>query len=189
VRDILFAISVLFSLTTSNHKLFWLLIDNIYSIRSSCNIKKPQPHKYYYIICRFKRARDPSLSQGSRASTSKRVAKAYDFSFVLLEFPNHIEYRPISQQDHDYLLDESNANKRNSFLLGLVQKDITRSFAPAIIISSLRPAGRLDIYAKLDSVGGRYLSRRDIINNSTSWRLVNPNVLLVSRDSRDDVSV
>jgi hypothetical protein len=141
------------------------------------------------MICRFKRARDCFLSQGSCASTSKRVAKAYDFSFALLEFLNHVEYQPISQQDHDHSLDESDANKRNSFLLGLVQKEITRGFAPAIIISSLRPAGRLDIRAKLDSVGGRYLSRRDAINSSTSWRLANPNVLFVSRDSRDDVSI
>jgi hypothetical protein len=91
------------------------------------------------MICWFKRARDFSLSQGLCASTNKRVAKVYDFSFVLLEFPNHIEYRPISQQDHDHLLDESNTNKQNSLLLGLVQKDIIYSFAPAIIISLFRP--------------------------------------------------
>jgi hypothetical protein len=66
------------------------------------------------MICRFKRARDFSFSQGSCASTSKRVAKAYDFSFILLEFPNHVEYRPISQQDHDYSLDENDTNKQDN---------------------------------------------------------------------------
>jgi hypothetical protein len=50
VRKIIFDILAPFSLNTANHKLFWPLIDNIYSIRYSSDVKKPRPHKYYYII-------------------------------------------------------------------------------------------------------------------------------------------
>jgi hypothetical protein len=189
MRNILFALSAPLSLTIANQRLFWPLIDNVYSIRNSRDVKKPQPHKYRYVICRFKRTNEVSMSQQIRASTSKRVIKACDFDFALLEFENHVEYHPLSQQNHDHSLDESDANKRNSFLLSLVQKDVSRGFAPAVIIGSLRPVGRPDIRTKLDLAGGKYLSRQDIINSGASWRLANPNALFVSHDDKGDISV
>jgi hypothetical protein len=58
VRNILFAISAPFSLSIANYRLFWPLVDNVYSIRNSRDQKNPQPHKRTYMICRFKQTRE-----------------------------------------------------------------------------------------------------------------------------------
>ena len=68
VRQLLFALPVPFSLSKADHKLFWPLIDNTYSIRTSndVNFRKRDRRPAYVrhnVICRFKRSRDtPSAS-------------------------------------------------------------------------------------------------------------------------------
>ena len=193
VRNILFTLPLPFSLNKANYKLFWPLIDNVYSIRTSREATRASDHIYHYVICRFKRARDttPSASQGIRASTTKRAVKSCDVSFKLLEFANHVEFHSIGSETraHDHSLDESDANKRNSLLRGLVQHDIAKGYAPAAVIGSFRGNGRSDIRIQLASAGGEYLSRQDAINSGVAWRLANPNALFAAHDQKDDVSV
>ena len=120
MRELLFALPIPFSLNLANYKLFWPLVDNIYSIR----ISRPYTsgsgdYKYHYVICRFKRAYQvtPNSSQGLRATT-KRIGRSCNLSFKLLEYANHVEFYPIetSASVHDHSLDESDASKRNSLL-------------------------------------------------------------------------
>ena len=146
VRQILFTLPVLFSLNKANHELFWPLIDNAYSIRQSESVgfrkRDGRPaHVRHHVICRFKRSRAvPSASQGKRASSTKRVITGCDVSFNLLAFSTHYEYYPRSQLKHSDLvtclqhshsLDESDANKRNSFLRELVGAEVTNGYPPA----------------------------------------------------------
>jgi hypothetical protein len=94
--------------------------------------------------------------------------------------------------NHDYSLDKSDANKRNSFLRELLQKDIAKGYAPAAVISSIRGDSRSANQAKrirLTAAGGTYLSRQDAINSGASWRLANPNALFISRDTKNNTSV
>ena len=118
MRQLLFDLPLPFSLSIANYKLFWPLIDNVYSIRNSKHVTNISGHyTRHYVICRFKRARtlDPTSSAMSRASTTKRSAKSCDVTFRLLEFDNHVEFHVSGDQStsHDHLLDESDANKRN----------------------------------------------------------------------------
>ena len=165
LRNILFTLPLPFSLNTANYKLFWPLIDNVYSIRSSRDTNRLSNYRYHYVICRYKRARDtlPASSQSSqRASTTKRSIKSCDVSFVIKEFVNHVEFYYVEgNRDcrHDHSLDESDANKRNSLLKGLVQRDITRGYVPVTIISIIRSNGRADIRIQLASVSELYLTR------------------------------
>ncbi len=46
---------------------------------------------------------------------------------------------------YKYSLDESDANKQNSLIRGLVQRDIIKGYAPAAVIGALRGNGRADI--------------------------------------------
>ena len=88
---------------------------------------------------------------------------------------------------HAHSLDESDANKRNSLLRGLVQLDIAKGYAPAAVIGSIRGNGQSDVRARLAAAGGAYFTRQDVINSGASWRLANPNALFVSRDFKDIV--
>ena len=102
VRDILFTLPIPFSLSRANHELFWPLIDNVYLIQTSNNVnfrkRDSRPaHVRHRVICRFRRPRDASASQGKRASSAKRIAIGYDISFALLAFSDHYEYHLISQ--------------------------------------------------------------------------------------------
>jgi hypothetical protein len=128
------------------------------------------------VICRFKRARaTPSTSQGKRASSTKRTIIGCDVTFALLAFFNHYEYWPISKLgdveaitclEHSYSLDESDANKRNSFLRALVGAEVAKGYYPTAIISSLNGEGRADARAQLAAASGAYLTRQDVINAS-----------------------
>jgi hypothetical protein len=68
VRYTLFTLPMPFSLSRANYKLFWLFIDNVYSIRMSRGVSSRKrdlrpTHQYNHVICRFKRARvTPSTS-------------------------------------------------------------------------------------------------------------------------------
>jgi hypothetical protein len=90
---------------------------------------------------------------------------------------------------HDHSLDESDANKRNSLLRGIVQKEIAKGYAPAAVIGVVSGSGRADVRIRLAAAGGTYLSRQDAINSGVTWRLANPNALFVTRADKDDVSV
>jgi MULE transposase domain len=204
VRHILFNLPMPFSLSQANHKLFWPLIDNVYSIRTSNDVnfrkKDSRPaHVRHYVICRFKRARAaPSASQGVRASSTKRVLAGCGVSFHLLAFPDHYEYHPTSQSDsldlitcsrHSHSLDESDANKRNSLLRALVGAEVAKGYHPAAIISSLTGDGRPNTRALLATAGGAYLSRQDVINAGLTWRLANPNQLWAHANVKNNVSL
>jgi hypothetical protein len=78
---------------------------------------------------------------------------------------------------HSHSLDESDANKRNSFLRTLVGAEVAKGYHPATIIGSLTSEGRADTRAQLAAAGGTYLTRQDVINAGLTWRLANPNRL------------
>ena len=179
-RNILFTLPVPFSLNTANYKLFWPLIDNVYSLRKSrdvpANMSRAYPnrpaHKHHYVICRFnrardtlsssslKRSRDTPASSSQRGSTTKRAEKSCDVTFHLLEFEDHVEFHNISHYSliHSHLLDESDANKRNSLIRGLAGKDVAKGYAPAAVIGSLRGTGDSNAQLRLASAGGAYLT-------------------------------
>ena len=97
MHELLFVLPILFSLNLANYKLFWPLVNNIYSIQKSRSYAiRSGDYKYHYVICRFKRAYEviPSFSQGPRATT---------------KYTNHVEFCPIktSASVHDHSLDES----------------------------------------------------------------------------------
>jgi len=125
----------------------------------------------------------------ANAATTKRAQKSCDVAFAIYEFEDHVEFEPSgdSPTKHDHSLDESDANKRNSFLRDLLANDIARNLAPAVMVGSIRGDGQSDTRARLNSVGSRYLSRQDAINSGASWRLANPNALFVSYDTKDDI--
>ena len=173
VRHILFTLPMPFSLSQANHELFWPFIDNAYSIRSTNDVSlrkvdgRPK-HVRHHVICRFKRARAaPSASQGKRASSTKRATVGCDVSFKLLAFTDHWEYWPrksgdlalITCQYHEYSLDETDANKRNSFLRALVGAEVAKGYYPATIIGSLTGEGRPESRAQLIATGGAYMTR------------------------------
>ena len=123
-RQLLFTLPLPFSLSRSNYELFWPLVDNVYSIHKTRYVQSQSGDFIRHLVyCRFKRAYKvtPSSSLGLRAVT-KRAFTSYKASSRLLEYTSHVEFHVIDNQssDHDHSLDESNANKRNSALLGLV---------------------------------------------------------------------
>jgi hypothetical protein len=101
------------------------------------------------------------------AGIIKKSKKQCDVSFRLLEFSDHVEFTclGITHIFTNYLLDESNANKRNSFLRGLAQFDVAGGHAPAAVISSIRGHGKSEAEARLNAAGRAYLTRQDAINS------------------------
>ena len=95
----------------------------------------------------------------------------------------------ITCHQHSHSLDESDANKRNSFLRKLVGAEVAKGYHPAEIIGSLTGKGRADARARLAAAGGTYLTRQDIINAGLTWRLANPNRLWAHVSAKDDVSL
>jgi hypothetical protein len=111
----------------------------------------------------------PSISTGARTSTSKRVVSGYDVTFQLWNFRDHVEYRPNGQSlsitcQHAHSLDESDANKRNSFLRALTGAEIAKGYPPAMIIRSLNGNGRADARARLVATRSAFLDTQDVIN-------------------------
>jgi hypothetical protein len=98
IHHILFTLPMPFSLSIANHKLFWPLINNAYSIRKLYDVgfqkRNIRPaYKQYKVICRFKRVcAAPLISQGKHASSTKRIITSYDVTFNLLAFPNYYKY-------------------------------------------------------------------------------------------------
>jgi hypothetical protein len=86
-------------------------------------------------------------------------------------------------------LDESDANKRNSFLRQLVGAEVANGYPPAAVIGSLTGSGRADARARLAAAGGAYLTRQDVINAGLTWRVANPNRLWAAADAKNDVSL
>jgi hypothetical protein len=78
---------------------------------------------------------------------------------------------------HSYLLDKSDANKRNGFLWKLVRAEVAKGYYSTEIIGSLTGKGRADAHARLAAAGGSYLTQQDVINAGLTWRLANPNWL------------
>ncbi|TAQ84793.1 hypothetical protein B7494_g6880 [Chlorociboria aeruginascens] len=194
IRDILFKLPLPFSLNIANYKLFWPLIDNVYSIRRSRHSTLSCDYNYHYVICRFKQARDPTSipSSSQRASTTKRSIQSCDVSFVIHEFENHVEFYHVTGQSncqHTHSLDESDANKRNSLIRTTIQQDIAKGYAPAAVIGAIRGNSRIDIRMRLNSIGGLYLTRQDAINSGASWRTANPNALFTSHDSKNVIKI
>ena len=194
VRKLLFDLPIPFSLSRTNYKLFWPLIDNVYSFRMKRHVTDESgDYIRHTLICRFKRTTSsaPGSSLGSRASTTKRSIQSCNVSFIIREYVNHVEFHMTGTQPtiHAHSLDESDANKRNSLLRGLVQLDIAKGYAPAAVIGSIRGNGQSDVRARLAAAGGAYLTRQDAINSGASWRLANLNALFVSRDFKDMVSL
>ena len=55
VRKLLFDLPIPFSLSRTNYKLFWPLIDNVYSIRTTKHVSTSlRAYDRHYVICRFK---------------------------------------------------------------------------------------------------------------------------------------
>jgi hypothetical protein len=90
---------------------------------------------------------------------------------------------------HTHSLDESDAYKRNSAILAHLQADITKGYAPAAVIGSIRGYGQSEVMNRLIAAGGTYLTRQDAINSGACWRSANPNALFASPDAKDHVKV
>jgi hypothetical protein len=143
-----------------------------------------------YLICRFKRhheSKEPSFT----ARAYKRREQSCDVAFSLYIYSDHVELYTSGSHptNHSHLLDESDANKRNSFLRGLAQQDIAKGYAPAAVIGLIQGHRKSEVRERLAAAGGTYLTRQDVINSSAAWRLANPNALFVTRDAADNVSL
>ena len=110
IRNIIFTLPIPFSLSIANYKLFWPLVDNIYSIRFSRDIPPKSydgllrpVHKYHYVICRFKRARDTPPSSSQRTSTTKRAIKSCDVSFDESGFEIYTTRALVDIDDGDHV--------------------------------------------------------------------------------------
>ena len=163
VRQLLFNLPLPFSLNRANYDLFWPLIDNVYSIRKTRHITSEScDFIRHNVICRFKRAYNvaPSSSLGPRAGNTKRASQSCDVAFRMIEYDDHVEFHVTGDQltIHDHSLDESVANKRNSLLRGLLQHDISKGYAPAAVIGSVRGNGQSEVRTRLIAAGGAYLS-------------------------------
>lgn len=112
-------------------------------------------------------------------------------SFRLVKYANHVEFHVSrgSPLIHTHSLDECDANKRNSALLKHVQADITKGYAPAAVIGSIRGSGQLEAQARLNAAGGVYLTRQDAINSGATWRKANPNALFALLDTKNDTKI
>jgi hypothetical protein len=87
----------------------------------------------------------------------------YNVTFNLLAFLNYYKYYPIGQLAHitctySHLLDESDANKCNSFLRTLVGAEIAKGYYPAITISLFTSKGRANTRAQLVATSSTYLT-------------------------------
>ena len=178
----------------ADFKLYWPLIDNVYVIRKTRHVTtKSGDFKRHLVDCRFKRTYNIALSSslGPRANVTKQSKKQCHVSFRLLEYSDHVDFHVLENHSfkHDHSLDESDANKRNSGLLGLAQHDIAKGYALAAVIGSMTGHGQSDVKARLKAAGGSYLTRQDAINSGASWRLANPNALFASRDSKNDATI
>ncbi|CAM6004646.1 unnamed protein product [Sphagnum balticum] len=93
------------------------------------------------------------------------IRKSHDVgyrNFAPLEFSDHWEYWINSRSVlasclHSHSLDESDANKRNSFLRKIAGAEVAKGYHPASVIGSLRGAGRSEARALLAAAGGTLL--------------------------------
>ena len=129
------------------------------------------------IICRFKRVL-PNIARATlsqRASTTRYHEKSCDVSFKIIQFQNHVEFHSTGAAlNHGHSLDESDANKRNSFLIRQVQHDISRGYAPAAILGAIRGNHLTANHGKrnhLIACDGTYLARQDTRGRNTFLRV------------------
>jgi len=190
IRPILFNLPVPFSLTRADYEKFWPFIDNVYITYQSRNYPfQNPPYGVRYIRCRHKhdpRDRPPAPIRGPR----KRAAISCDVRFKLLIFHKHVECWQLTDNSHlhTHSLDESDANRRNSVIKGLVRRELSRGHPPAEVVAALRGNGDPSARAHLDSAGGKYVSRQDATNSGVAWRLANPDGLGEGAGSRADAS-
>ena len=169
----LFDLPLPFQLSIADFKLYWPFIDNVYVIRKTRHVTtKSGDFKRHLVDCRFKRTYNIALSSSLRPRTNitKQSKKQYYVSFRLLEYSDHMDFHVLKNHSfkHDYSLDESDTNKRNSGLLGLAQYDIAKSYTPAAVISLITGYGQSDVKARLKAASGSYLTRQDAINSGAS---------------------
>ncbi|KAH8821826.1 hypothetical protein F5884DRAFT_103455 [Xylogone sp. PMI_703] len=167
-RELLFALPVPFSLTKANYDLYWKFIDNVYTVKKTMSVKVGNPHISKYVDCRFKRAYAKPATR-----PTKRVKPSCDVSFKLLIFPDHVAFYSLEDHptNHNHSLDDSDQGKRNSWVRELAHSEYVKGHSAAAIISMLYPAGNPFAREQMDAVGGRFLTRQDIINSGASWRL------------------
>lgn len=128
VRALLFSLPLPFSLTLANHKLCWLLVDNVYSIRKSRAYARARITTHY-VACPLMRDTSVSITTIGVTKAVNRRAKSCDIEFKIIEFVDHVEYHWITDDkraNHGHLLDESDATKQNSLLKGLVGVEVMR---------------------------------------------------------------
>ncbi|TGO08628.1 hypothetical protein BTUL_0200g00220 [Botrytis tulipae] len=191
-RQYLFDLNHLpFRLSRSEYDLLWPMVDNVYSDRTQRKTRDGVIS--HYIICRFKRYTKPTnQSLNPTAKRRKRLESTCNVAFKILEYTNHFEFHSTGESiNHTHDLDACDANKRHSFLIGLVKTDIARGYRPAQILQAIR--GEAAEFASSDSplrlIGGTYLTRQDIINCGSSWREKNPNTLFVDLATKSDVTL
>ena len=115
----LFNLSLPFRLSTTDFKLYWPIIDNVYIIRRTSHMTADSgDFKRYTVICRLKWENEVALSSSLKSyiTTMKRTKRYYNMAFCLLEYVNHIEFHWLGNNPliHEHSLDESDAIKRNS---------------------------------------------------------------------------
>ena len=123
-------------------------------------------------------------------STTKRWEKSCNTVFKILEYEDHVTFEALPNfAPHSHSLDESDADKRPSFLMRLVGQEVAKGYAAATVISAIRGGGDLSALARLKAIGGAYLTRQDVRNSGAAWRLAHPNALFVTALAKDDVSM
>lgn len=182
-RDLFFNLPVPFSLKPQDYVLYWQLVDNIYSIKSSRDTTHGllAPYTIKYIECRFRRPSPESATpkESGRRTTTKKAAKSCDVSFKILEFPSHVEVLGLEGQSttHAHSLDFSDSHKRNSFVRNLALKEVAKGHNAAAVMGILRPMNDPFACAQLDSIGGKFLTNKDVSNWRSIWKVANPDAL------------
>ncbi|CAF9924539.1 MAG: hypothetical protein GOMPHAMPRED_003668 [Gomphillus americanus] len=72
----------------------------------------------------------------------------------------------VGDQEHSHDLDYIDKLKRNTVIMDIARSEVMKGFIPSSVLTVLQ-----EDMAKLEAVGGKFLTRNDVRNASQRWRL------------------
>ncbi|KAH8811873.1 hypothetical protein F5884DRAFT_293264 [Xylogone sp. PMI_703] len=102
MREIFFDLPIPFSLSMADHKLFWPLMDDMYSCTDSHPVTKGPALNFHYICCRFK--------------TRQKSPISCNAAFRIIEYADHMEYQPSSRRQpttHTHSLEDFSTRRHH----------------------------------------------------------------------------
>ncbi|KAI1434737.1 hypothetical protein GGR50DRAFT_381524 [Xylaria sp. CBS 124048] len=164
---------------------YWRYCDNIWTPSGKQYTRKDGcVTRHYRCILHAKHPRVRDETKGERNKKSRVPVGCPAAAKKTVLSNGSIIWGPAGRSSHNHDLNKIDGTRRSSFLRTAVRQEAMRGLPPSVTLRTMLGDNGKDLAVQnaMESIGGQFLTRQDVINAQTAYRRAHPDMRLIPQD-------